>query len=324
MKKILFAIAMLVAFLAAVVWNGAVRGSILDAGERCVTVLIPSLYLYALLAAMLIRSGVIARLSRPLGKWGMLLVVLFSQIGGYPVGAQMLHEMRRSEAISAVQERKWLCVCMGCGPGFLFGTVCQGVTPGLCAWMLLSCSLPPIMLALLLLDDVKLPEVEFPRFSAILTQSAESAANAMLKVTAMVLAFAGGMGILEGMGFFTMMPPQWEGLTRSLLEVSCVTRVRSLPLAAAVLSFGGICVHLQIAAICEGNVDWVKFWLCRGSSAVLAFGICKLGTDVIFRDAVPAALQAPRPALTTGSPLPGLCLLIMSVMLLHKTKTRSA
>ena len=287
------------------------------------TVLLPSLYLYAMLASMLIRSGFIARLSRPLGTWGMLLIVLFSQIGGYPVGAQMLHEMCRSKAISPAQERKWLCVCMGCGPGFLFGTVCREMPPGLCAWMLLSCSLPPVLLAIFLRDDAKLPETAFSSFSALFTQSAESAANAMLKVTAMVLAFAGCMGILEGMGFWEILPQHWESSVRSFLEVSCVTNVTSLPFAAAALAFGGLCVHLQIAAICEGNVDWGRFWLCRGISAVMAFGICKLGTDVLLRDAVPAALQSPRPALTTGSPLPGLCLLIMSLMLLHKTKTRS-
>ena len=287
----------LVILVLAVIWNTAVRSSILTAGERCLTVLIPSLYCYSLLAAFCIRSGglrAVSRLSGPNGLlWGILL---FSQIGGYPVGAQLLHELELTGEISREQEKRLLCVCFGCGPGFLMGTVCRG----------------------------------FPSktsFVQTFTGAAESAANAMLKVTAMVLAFAALMGIFDGMGVFALLPEKYAALVRAVLEVSCVTELPasggSLPLAAACLAFGGICVHLQVAAIC-GAVNWVKFWLFRVLSAGMAYGICLLGVKFLFRDVVAVSVLSARPELTTGSILPGVCLLVMSVLLLRKTSPEDA
>ena len=300
------------------------RANVLTAGERCLTVLIPSLYLYSLAAAFCVRSGGLDAMRKPLGTWGFFLIVLFSQVGGYPVGAQLLHEQRLTGAITAAQERRLLCVCVGCGPGFLFGTVCQGMPPALRAWMLLSVSLPSLLIAIFLREPVgEIAAPPLQPFAGQLTQAAESAANAMLKVASMVLAFGGGMGILEGMGVLSHFSPFASGCIRSVLEVSCVTgwlrNGGTLPMAAAVLAFGGICVHFQLAAICEGNLNWMQFWLVRGICAALASGICQLGIQLFFQDVQMTALTETRTRLTQGSILPGLCLLLMSVMLLQKT-----
>ena len=320
----------LVILVLAVIWNTAVRSSILTAGERCLTVLIPSLYCYSLLAAFCIRSGglrAVSRLSGPNGLlWGILL---FSQIGGYPVGAQLLHELELTGEISREQEKRLLCVCFGCGPGFLMGTVCRGFPSKLSLWVMLSVILPNLLLSPLVMRNFTEKQVIPSKTSFVqtFTGAAESAANAMLKVTAMVLAFAALMGIFDGMGVFALLPEKYAALVRAVLEVSCVTELPasggSLPLAAACLAFGGICVHLQVAAIC-GAVNWVKFWLFRVLSAGMAYGICLLGVKFLFRDVVAVSVLSARPELTTGSILPGVCLLVMSVLLLRKTSPEDA
>ncbi len=309
--------------------SDTVRGELLSAGERCLTVLIPSLYLYSLLAAFCIRSGGLAALSRIFGKNGMLLaVLLFSQLAGYPVGAQLLHEMELAGSLNKPQLRRALCVCIGCGPGFLLGTVCCGMPLGLALWMLLSVSLPNLVLGAVMLRkchvSAELPT--FPGLSYALTSSAESAAGAMLKISAMVMAFAGVTGIAEGFGAFSPLPERTAAGIRTILEVSCVAEYMrlggSLPWAAAFLAFGGICVHLQIAAI-AGAPHWLRFWGCRVISAGCAYGICLLGVKFLFHDAVAVNLMQTRTALTNGSILPGACLLLMSVLLLrqHFAKT---
>ncbi|MDE5565154.1 MAG: hypothetical protein K2I93_08345, partial [Oscillospiraceae bacterium] len=137
----------LAAALAAMVWHVQVSAGVLAAGERCVRVLVPSLYLYSILAAVCTKSGLLAAK----GRGGLAAVLLFSQFGGYPVGAQLLHGMRKNGCLTAEEERWMLCVCIGCGPGFLLGTVCSQMPLRAGLWMLLSVSLPNLLAGVLLL-----------------------------------------------------------------------------------------------------------------------------------------------------------------------------
>ena len=325
-RQTITGVAALLTLVLASVWNDALRESILEAGERCLTVLIPSLYFYSMLAAFCVRSGGLRAMSRYLGKNGLLWgVFLFSQIGGYPVGAQLLHELTRTGEMDTCQAKRLQCICFGCGPGFLLGTVCLGFPTVLSLWVMLSVMLPHLLLAPLILRGLEQKET-LPRklpFAQQITQAAESAADAMLKVTAMILAFAAVMGIVEGMGVFALLPGHSAAVVRSVLEVSTVTELRpsggSLPMAAACLSFGGICVHLQVAAISGGAVDWGRFWLFRLSASAMTYGICTVGVRYLFRGAVPVFLPEIEPRLTSGSIIPGACLLVMSVMLLRRS-----
>ena len=322
--------AALLLLVLASVWNTAVRGNVLQAGERCLTVLIPSLFFYSMLAAFCIRSGGLRAVSRLFGKSGLLWgVFLFSQIGGYPVGAQLLHELVSTGELDTKQAKRLQCICFGCGPGFLLGTVCRGFSLKLSLWVMLSVMLPHLLLAPFLLRGTEQRET-LPQTLPLaqqLTQAAESAADAMLKVTAMILAFAAVMGILDGMGVFSALPAHAAAVLRSCLEVSSVTELRtsggSLPMAAACLSFGGLCVHLQLAAINGGSLDWVRFWLLRLAASVMTYAVCAVGVRSLFRGIVPVFLPAAEPALTTRSVLPGACLLVMSVMLLRRSDRSS-
>ncbi len=313
------------------VWQSdAVRNSVLSAGERCLTVLIPSLYAFSFLAGLCVSAGALETVAKPLGKYGdILAILLFSQIGGYPVGAQLLHERRLRGELIAEDERRLLCVCIGCGPGFLLGTVCAGFPPKLTLWLMLSVSLPNFVFAPFLVKTVESSpkRQSLEPFAVQFTRAAEGAANAMLKVTAMVLIFAAGMGILDGVGLFALLPGSLGNLLRGVLEVSCVTGYLqsggSLPVAAALLSFGGVCVHMQLCAICEGNVAMGRLFLTRLAAAAMSWGLCALGLQFWFRDALETSLLSTRTALTTGSPLPGLCLLLMAVLLLRKRENPS-
>lgn len=329
-RQLFYGISAIAVLLAAVCVNAQVRSEVMTAGERCLTVLIPSLYFFSFLASFCIRSGGLRAISNWFGCEGMLLAsLLFSQIGGYPVGAQLLHELRTSGEISARQERDLLCVCMGCGPGFLLGAVCRGVPLRLSLWLMLSVSLPNLLLYVFVRSKAGGSSHAPSRISLVesVTASADHAASAMLKITAMVMVFAGVTGILSGLQVLSFLPEKGRDLVRTVLEVSCITEVMrgggGFPLAAALLSFGGICVHMQAAAICEGNVNWGKLWLFRAIAAVLAYGICFAGMKWFFRGAEPAALVETHAVLTTGSVLPGACLLVMSAMLLRESTRKT-
>lgn len=333
MKQKLFGVVLFLCMIGAVICHAGVQAEVLKAGERCVRVLIPSLYFFSILAACCVRSGLLCRISAGKKLWSMdgylLTVVIFSQLGGYPVGAQLLHAMRMNGTIPAEQERRLLCICMGCGPGFLLGTVCNRLSPGLAAWVMLSVCLPNLLLAWFLTKGETVPGAGKCSGVRLLTESVESAASAMLKIAGMVMGMAAVLGILEETGLFgllggfTSVPERTVSFLKTIAEVSCVTEFLqnggSLPAAAALLSFGGICVHLQAAAICEGNLSWLRFWGIRALCSVMTYAICLSGIRLLFPDAVPTSLMMQQQAAVCGgSVLPGICLLVMSVLLLKR------
>ncbi|MDE6657494.1 MAG: hypothetical protein K2J88_02790, partial [Oscillospiraceae bacterium] len=87
-------------FLAgAVYFYQSVSVAILEAGKRCILILIPSLYIFSILASFSVKANLLIFLAKPFEKIFqkllhtdaiLFIIILFSQIGGYPVGAQIL------------------------------------------------------------------------------------------------------------------------------------------------------------------------------------------------------------------------------------------
>ncbi|MCR4644567.1 MAG: hypothetical protein K5695_04050 [Oscillospiraceae bacterium] len=308
-------------FAAAALFHAQVCSSMLAAGERCLTVLVPSLYLYSIIAAVCTRSGVL----HTGGKACVAVVVVMSQLGGYPLGAQLVHGLYRSESITQPEAKRMLCVCMGCGPGFLFGTVCRGLPGRAALWMLLSVSLPNLLCAAVLLRKIepKMQETAYLRGTQLLTGSVEAAAGAMLRICGMVLAMAGCMAVAEGLGLFALparLHPDAPAFLRALLEVTCLADWQGpLPMAAALLTFGGICVHMQMASVSGGLLPWARFWAVRVLCSGMAYALCSFGMPYLCREVQQAALVGGgMPIQREAHWLPGACLLVMSVMVIHR------
>ena len=325
MKRFGIAIAVMLLVLAAF-FHPLVSEGILAAGERCVTVLVPSLYLYSIIAAFVTHSGLLGST----GKASVLTAVILSQLGGYPLGAQLICGMVRSGSITEAQAKRMLCVCIGCGPGFLLGTVCGRLPVGARLWMMASVTLPQLLAGLLLLRGIRPERCSMAqlRGTKLLTGSVEAAADAMLRICSMVLAMAGVMAVMEGLGLFRLtcaVHLAAPAFLRTVLEVSCITdflaQGGSLPMAAALLTFGGLCVHLQIASLCDGLLPWLRFWGIRLLCSVAAYGLCSLGMPYLCREVQTASLLlTPEPAAHEAGLLPGICLLLMSVLVLYRSE----
>lgn len=311
-------------FLGTVVFHTQVRQAVISTGTRCLTVIVPSLYLFSILAVGCVKSGFLEWLVRPFQKfckadlslWG---IVLFSQIGGYPIGGQLLHTLYQEQKISRQQEQDLLCVCMGCGFGFLFAVVGGSTRTAL---LLLACMvLPNLLLAMWILRNCpkgsESEQKEPLSVSCLITESVSSGAESMLKICSMILAFGAFMGILQGIAG-TLSP-----LVRSILEISNLTDYLQngghLPEAVALLSFGGICVQLQISAVTENHLAWVKFLLCRVVVSGLSYGLCRLMFFCIPAEKIPVFLTEYQYSVSRFPDLlPVCCLMLMSVLVLKK------
>ncbi len=289
----------------AVCYYQQTAAAVIAAGERCVTVIIPSLYLYSILSSLCVRTGLLRLLSKPLNaasrrffhlEGSLLVVLLFSQIAGYPVGAQLLGSLQREGQITEKQKQELLCVCFGCGPAFLMGTLCTGLGLDVrIGWVLLFSVILPNLLGGILLArrcDYRISqgaEMPFRLEARHLTEAVDSGASAMWKICSMILCFGALMAILRESGiadaaaslagFLPGMPRQLSEAGAALLEISCLPdflrQGGSLPWAAALLSFGGICVHCQLAAICEGAFPWLRFWGWRLAASAASYWLCK-------------------------------------------------
>lgn len=320
-KNFLYGLLLCSLLSAGVLYHSQISEALLHAGRRCIFVIVPALYLFSILAALCIRTGFLEVMARPLHGIArhvfhmdgqLLMILLFSQVGGYPVGAQLLHQLHIADCISPKQERMLLCICVSSGPAFLLGTVCSSL--GLqrkAGLLLMGCvTLPNLLLALVMAPHLDLQQKP-SRTSGItltsrhLAESVESGAAAMWKICSMILLFAALTAIAEASGVMAWgelltekllqcSEIQAESWLSAILEISCVSEYMlqggSLPWAAALLSFGGICVHFQLAAICEGNFSWGRFWCSRLLTAAAAYWLCKWSLGIWNMGEVPTVL----------------------------------
>lgn len=338
MKRFFAAAAALMLFAAAIVFHAEISTEILVSGRRCVTVLVPSLYLCSVLAAFLVRSGLLGILAQPVHRLSralfhmdgdLFVILLFSQIAGYPVGAQLLQQL---DGISGRKQQALLTVCFGCGPAFLTGTLCAAsrIPPELLAVLFLSIILPNLLIALVIARrlDLRRNAPMRPVLSVnarTFTESAASGASAMLNICGMVLAFSAFMGMAKGLLAQLCGAAEMPVGAAVLLEISnlpdFLQNGGSLPAAAAFLSFGGICVHLQNAAVCGGKFPWKLFWSIRITAAGCTYVLCRFGLELLGRGTAQAAFlpeSVCQPAFLRENYLPSLCLLVMSLLLLRK------
>ncbi len=100
--------------------------------EMCLRVLIPSLFPFMALSALTVKLGICDLLGRRFGgitrkifgvSGTLAPVILLSLIGGYPVGAKGIAELKSSGAISEAEAKRASLFAVCAGPGFLINYV---------------------------------------------------------------------------------------------------------------------------------------------------------------------------------------------------------
>lgn len=273
--------------------SAAVGGAVSD----CLEVIIPSLFAFTVLAVYLQKSGLyrtaLKPLTFPLSKLlrmdeELCAVFVLANIGGYPVGASLLSELVRKGALSEKNAARMLCCCFGSGPSFIVGIVGVRVFGSAAAGLALfaSCFISSLIMALIVRagGDIELKS-SFGRFdlsSGAFISSVTSGARVMFTVCAMITGFSVVSAILGATGVNDLserllgLLGAGENSSAIFAAVLEVTRIKSIvpvngamPLCAALLSFGGICVIMQIAAL-SGKIPLKRFILSRIPAAALS------------------------------------------------------
>lgn len=324
-------------------YSGELASGIRNGIRICFDFLIPSLFLFMICSNYLIASPLrrwIARPFRFLGKFvfrledNLLAIVILSLIGGYPVGAKLLSDaVSRGELLPAQAERM-LTYCVNCGPAFLIGGIGSAIFGSLQIGLFLCLSQIGACILLGFFQSFSFGKVPHPSSgvpqhpakkhpAVLLVSSVQDAARALGIICSFVLAFSAFLPLLRlilqqaGIHNPVFLQGMLEVTSGCALLSECHPSVQIL-LAAFFTAFGGICVHLQIAAMLSGSgIRMRQFYLWR-----IPYCIASVGITWLLLHFFPQAEATIRynhtisQELSSATPLAALFLMLLCILLL--------
>ena len=297
MKKITSAAAFLLLVLfAAVFLSSPARfgQSVLNGLMLWLTAIVPTALPLLVVLSLMVRSPAFLSLTRRLSPFAEKLfripgagagAMLLSLLSGYPAGARTVAELASEGRLQKGDVFYTACLASTSGPAFCLGAAAAMFGSSAAGIVLFGSHLLAVWSAGFLLPRLTrhkanpmpppLPKAREP-FSALLI----SAVQAVLSVGALIALF---FCIKEML--FSILPPlsgYGEGVLSGLLEVtagvSALANLKtplSLALAAAEVSFGGLCVNCQQLSFLAGTgVKMLPFLLVKGAHGLLAFAFC--------------------------------------------------
>lgn len=207
--------------------------------------------------------------------------VFFGLVGGYPTGALLTDELLQNDNIDKKQARRMLRFNMCGGCGFIITAVGSAVYSSTETGLILFLSnvLSALTVGIILSFTEKREKAEFYSFSKeigygdALSLATGSAVKAVLNMTAYIMLFSALNEIVSIPG--TVMP---------LIEITsgvCTGERIPLPILSAFLSFGGLCIHMQVLpVILKAGMSYFDFLLFRVINALVSFFFTKAVTMI--------------------------------------------
>ena len=323
--------------------TGAVGAAVSD----CLEVIVPSLFAFSVLAAYLQRSGLyrvaLKPLTLPLSKLlrideELCAVFVLANIGGYPVGASLLAELVRRGALSEKNASRMLCCCFGSGPSFIVGIAGTRVFGSTAAGLALFavCFISSLAMAFIVRTggeiEFKGTGARYDLSSGAFISSVMTGAKVMFTVCAMIVGFSVISAMLGYIGVNSLFERLFgllgtgENSGRIFAAILEVSRLKSIvpangafPICAALLSFGGVCVIMQVAAL-SGKIPLKRFILSRiTAAAISAFTAIPLSKILPPVDVQALAPNTSAEPFTKNAAL-SVCVLIMCGILLLEVR----
>lgn len=307
--------------------------------QVCMLQIVPSLYGFLILTGILLRMGLhqkLGRLFRPFAlhllhmTQGEFAVFLCSQLGGYPVGVQMLSDLVRQGEIPPRRAARLAGVCFGSGPAFVLSLVGTALYPGVPGGSLLFCCGMGANLILAVIFRPEKPDspgaapVPAMPLSLAVVSATRSAASSLCSMCGMILLFRLLLAPVPAL-LPDGLPESIQTGSLSLLEISWITRMPPmqltlLPLICGLLSFGGICVFMQLLTAGGSWFPKAGFLGMRLLAALLSAGLCRLAAPFWLRHAAVTVSAGAMRMTRSTTPLLPILLVLMTIMILSQKK----
>lgn len=256
-----------------------------EALNLCLTRVIPSLFPFLAVTALLLRlgmaswlQGIFAPMIRPLtGLPGVSAAALLAGLlGGYPAGASTAAGLYRDGLLTRQEAELLLGFGNNCGCAFLYAFVGAGMlqSPRAGLWLILIHAVSALLTGAILSRLSKnrghpflpcaLPTAPLS-LSTALSASVRSAAAAMANICAFVVLFRTGADLLPA-----NLPAWILGALELVSGASALTPGPSGFIAAAgMTAWGGLCVHCQTLSVI-GDLSPRWHWTGKALQALLA------------------------------------------------------
>lgn len=272
--------------------------------EICFSSVVPSLYPFMIVSILIAKTPLCTKIAKPFSRLTKLLfkqpacaagIIIMANIGGYPVGAQMIKQLYESKKISANEGKRLLLFCINPGPAFVLSFIGSALLSSLKAGLIIYIS---ALLSCLILGFLTrfLPEDALKESTAVVAskkaqeqngsliacfvESVKEATFCMLGVCSWVTVFSTVSALI---GILPISESSKSFLS-CILEVTngCASCIGVLPAAilAGVIGWGGLCVHFQIMpSVCALGLKLKYFFAARILNAAIATVIC----DCLFK-----------------------------------------
>ena len=268
-----------------------------EALQLCAFSVIPSLFPFFVLTGLFVSLSPPNLFPRPIvrianrlmgcGSDG-LTVFFLGILGGSPLGARTIAQMYHSGRISVGNAQHLLLFCNNAGPSFILGMVGLGCFSSLRIGVYLylihvfCAALLGILFCKRTTFSASLTTTSSPSFAAALVNSIGSAGSSMVQICSFVVFFVTLLQLLASL----------TGITHPLLLgtvelANGILQLGSTPsdfaMAAALLGWGGISVHLQTAAVLQDTpVHFARYLCAKSAHAVLSFCAAYALSSLIF------------------------------------------
>lgn len=347
MRKKIYIFLLICTAVFCLVKTDMISSAVSEALGRCIYVIIPSLYAMMIISQLLIKSGIIDRISGLAGGTGKILfgmekvvfsVFLFSMIAGYPVGTKMLCSAYEKGLIEKRRAEIFSGLCFGAGTAFIYGCIAGQIYGNRLAGniIFISTVCANIVLAFIVSFFMRkncnsVTEKSTVRLSSeMLTECVINGGHSIISICFMVMAFAVITEILDYSGIIsvagkflsklTELPPDdSQQFITAILDVTAVNGFSAgnyelLPYISFLVSFGGICVIFQISAV-SGKLSLKPLVILRTAAAVISFIICRIITPLMLSSETVAVSSLNIRTHQAHSPVPSVMLIIMTFFL---------
>ena len=237
--------------------------------EICIQTAIPVLFPFFVLSSYLLPRLSLLRipvLSRLLGipeGWESVFILGF--MGGYPVGAQCIAQGYSSNGLTRRQAERMLGFCTNCGPAFIFGVLRTVLPEPKMPWLIAFVGIVSAMLVGIVWPTVRTDSSGHSEMAPIpLTQCVQQALRSMASVCAWIIL---GRVLLTFLKKWLLwrLPAGCISLVSGLMELTngCLILAdlsfekNSFIIASIITGFGGLCVAMQVCAICHrAKLPW--------------------------------------------------------------------
>lgn len=270
--------------------SGVSRGLLISAN-----VIIPSLFPFMVCVLMLIKSGFCIKnrlinnvLYAVFGhNFDIFFTFLLSMLGGYPVGARLINELYKQNAIDKKTADIMLMYCVNAGPAFIISVVGSGMFNSykIGIILLLSHITASVIMAVFCSKSLKKQNCQHQNviksikpFSENFVESVADACASMISICSFVILFS-SLNSYFDLFFSNMAIIKYVSY---LTEVtSAVTKTKNIIFISFLLGFSGISIWCQIFALSSGRkINFLRFCIGRILHGVISALITEFAINI--------------------------------------------